>query len=318
MSNYFKDFPKVDYYFGDETTTTQFQHLGTYLDVIDQIKEYGVYYNTYSIQNGERPDQLSYKLYGSSNYGWTFYLLNDHLRQRGWPIRDADLFAKAQEYYPNTVFAVNGVAQTKEPDIINGETIWLPTDEQIPLAKSTAFVPGNYLYFPNTKLAGKLLKVDQKLGLIWCDVTGVRTVDRLCVAIPESEGLKVIADADHVPVTQYAEMEIVTIYDEFDAPQEYRGTDPDYEEEKLFPLMSSTYPYPFDHKKLVGYRPVFDDQGADTGQYSYQVVSTNPTVNSRSHLVHLREVNDEQKIISILKKDVIQDVISTFNTLLRR
>ena len=38
MSNYFQDFPVVDYYFGDEETTTRFQHLGTAVDILEQVK----------------------------------------------------------------------------------------------------------------------------------------------------------------------------------------------------------------------------------------------------------------------------------------
>ena len=68
MSNYFRYFPTVDYKFGEESTTTRFQHLGTYVDIIDQVKEYSVYYQSYNIRNGERPDQLSYSLYDDPDY----------------------------------------------------------------------------------------------------------------------------------------------------------------------------------------------------------------------------------------------------------
>ena len=68
MSNYFEEFPLVDYKFGEEDTTTKFQHLGTYVDILDQVKDYSVYYETYAIQNGERPEQLSYKLYRDVNH----------------------------------------------------------------------------------------------------------------------------------------------------------------------------------------------------------------------------------------------------------
>lgn len=289
MSNYFEEFPTVDYKFGDETTMTKFQHLGTAVDILEQVKQFEVYYQTYHIQNGERPEQLSYKLYNDVNHYWTFYLLNDHLRQKGWPIRDADVYPKAQEYYPNTVLAVNAVAQTKSPSVVNNETIWLPTDEQLPMTNSTTFVAGNYLYFPNTGLAGKLLKVDQKMGFIWCEVNGLRTVDNICVAVPESEGLKVIADSTYVPETQYAEMEINKIYDEFDAPHHYEDVNGQY----VWPSYSTTYPYPFDHK-------------------------LSSTVQSVSYYQNLIELNDEQKSISVIKQDSITSIVSALNQLLRR
>ena len=119
MSNYFADFPVVDYRFGDEETFTQFQHLGTAVDILEQVKQYQVYYQTYEIQNGERPEQLSFKLYDDVNYYWTFYLLNDHLRQSGWPIRDAAVWEYVQTYYPNSVVVTPAVTQPKTPSLLD-------------------------------------------------------------------------------------------------------------------------------------------------------------------------------------------------------
>ena len=72
MSDYFKNFPVVDYKFGDETTPVQFQHIGTAVDILEQVRPFNVYYQNYVIQNGERPEQLSYKLYRNTDYYWTF------------------------------------------------------------------------------------------------------------------------------------------------------------------------------------------------------------------------------------------------------
>lgn len=305
MSNYFEEFPVVSYRFGNEETTTNFQHLGTYIDILDQVKEYNVYYQTYNIQNGERPDQLSYKLYRNTDYHWTFFLLNDHLRQGGWPIRDADVYPKAQEYYPNRVIAVNGVAMTQEPSIANGEIVWLPNTEQIPMAKSTAFVPGNYLYFPISKVAGKILKVDQKMGMITTDAEGIRKADVYCSAIPESEYNKVVADPDYIPVEQYAIMEVNKLYDEFDAPHHYE----DVEGNWLYPVMHSTYPYPFNHEKLKGW---------DTDSRSFIELSGRAsTVNSISNYTRIAEVNESQKTISVIKQDSIARIATEFSRLLR-
>lgn len=37
-------------------------------------------YTFYDIQDGERPDTVSYKLYGSTEYYWTFFIINDFLQ----------------------------------------------------------------------------------------------------------------------------------------------------------------------------------------------------------------------------------------------
>jgi hypothetical protein len=290
MSNYFQHFPKVDYNFGDEKTTSQFQHLGTYVDIIDQIKDLSVYYQTYVIQNGERPEQLSYKLYNNVNYYWTFYLLNDNLRQQGWPIRDADVFPKAQEYYPNTVLAVDGVSRGFELKLVDGEVVHYPTNTQTPLSKATEFRPGNYLWFKNSKTAGKILKVEQELGLIFTDVQNLRglTIDRSAIAVSESEGLKVLANEDYVPQVQLGEMEYTKKYDEFDAPHHYEDVDKNW----IYPTYSPTYPHPIDHSSVN-------------------------TVNSVSYYERLIEVNDQSRVISVIKKDTIQTIAGELIRLLK-
>jgi hypothetical protein len=289
MSNYFQEFPVVDYKFGNEETTTRFQHLGTAVDILHQVKEYAVYYQTYHIQNGERPEQLSYKLYGNVNHYWTFYLLNDHLRQGGWPLRDADVYPKAQEYYPNTVLGVDGVAMRQEPTItLDGSVVWSPSQEHFPMVKSTTFIPGNYLYFPNSKVAGKIIKIDQQMGMIWTDAVGVRTVDTECVSISPEEGLAVIADPNYSPREQYSSMHVQKKWDEFDAPHHYEDASGNW----IFPSYSATYPNPFDRTSVS-------------------------TMNSVSYYERLSNINEDQKKISVIKRDSIVQIASEFNRLLR-
>ncbi len=290
MSNYFNQFPKVDYKFGNETTTSQFQHLGTYVDIIDQIKDLSAYYQTYVIQNGERPEQLSYKLYQNVNYYWTFYLLNDNLRQHGWPLRSADIFPKAQEYYPNTVLAVDGVVRELEGKYLNGVTYFYPTGKQLPLCRATNFREGMYVWFPKSKTAGKILKIQQEMGLLFTDAQNIRglTIDQTITLIPESEGIKVIADEDYVPEIQYSQMEYSKKYDEFDAPHHYEDASSNW----IFPSYTAKYPHPIDH-------------------------STVNTVNSVSYYERLLQTNDDASVISVIKRDVIQKIASEFERLLK-
>lgn len=293
MSNYFKNFPVVDYKFGDEIGFNRFQHIGTTVDILDQVKEYSVYYRTYHIQNGERPEQLSYKLYGDVNHYWTFYLLNDHLRQTGWPIREADVYPKAQEYYPNTVIKVTAVTQDKQPKLIDtGDKIlieWVATDEQTPMSQSKAFVPGNYVYFRYSKVTGKILKIDQDMGMIWTDAKGIRGIDDIVEIIDKVDADKVMTDREFIPETRRAEMEIVEVYDEFDAPHHYEDASGDW----IYPEYSGEFPFPINHRSVN-------------------------TMNSVSYYQRLVELNDKQKSISVVKAESILPIIKEFNNLLNR
>lgn len=102
MAHYFENFPYVNYKFGDLSNSTQYQNLGTYLDLIDQVKDAASFYEYYDLRNGDRADQVSQKLYGRPDYYWTFYLLNDSLRLQGFPLSYSDLVDKVKKDYPNT------------------------------------------------------------------------------------------------------------------------------------------------------------------------------------------------------------------------
>ena len=86
MSNYFNTFPKVAYLFGDEKQPVSFQKLSQYSDLIDLYRDDVSAYIEYEIKDGDRPDTLSYRLYEKSIYDWTFFLMNERLRETGWPM----------------------------------------------------------------------------------------------------------------------------------------------------------------------------------------------------------------------------------------
>lgn len=102
MSNYFETFPKVLYLFGDEEQPVLFQQLTRYVDLIDTLRENVGAYIEYEIRDGDRPDTLSYRLYGKSEYDWTFFLMNERLRETGWPKTTQQLYQYSQKtMFPN-------------------------------------------------------------------------------------------------------------------------------------------------------------------------------------------------------------------------
>ena len=113
MSRYFKNFPQVEYKFGTEFDSTLIQDLTVYIDIIDQLKDDTTSYGTYDILDGDRPDQVSFKLYGTPNYHWTFYYLNDKLRRQGWPLSYSELTKHVQKLYPNRTLVIREHLLTK-------------------------------------------------------------------------------------------------------------------------------------------------------------------------------------------------------------
>lgn len=101
--NYFNEFPLTRYSFGNKETPVIYQNLSVYVDLLDQIKDDISFYQFYHILEGERSDVLSYEFYGTSSYHWTFYLMNDHLKEFGWPLTNASLNEKIQTDLHHTV-----------------------------------------------------------------------------------------------------------------------------------------------------------------------------------------------------------------------
>ena len=72
--------------FGDEVDPTIFQDISIFAEVVDQVKNDITFLNSFTIQEGFRPDQVSQILYDTPLHYWTFYLINDNIREQGWPL----------------------------------------------------------------------------------------------------------------------------------------------------------------------------------------------------------------------------------------
>ena len=119
---YFENYPSIRYPFGGQSQTTVFQDIGVYIDLIDRAKDDVSFYKEYSIKNSDRPDQLSQTLYETPDYYWTFYLMNDDLKLRGWPLSNQALIEKAKREYPHKVLVTreNMTGRFQIGDIIRG------------------------------------------------------------------------------------------------------------------------------------------------------------------------------------------------------
>lgn len=99
---YFTSFDRTLYRFGNSSIATVFTDLTKYVNMVDELKDNVVTYTKYHILEGDRPDTLSLRLYGTPLYYWTFSLMNDHIRLNGWPLTHYDLDAKIKREFPNT------------------------------------------------------------------------------------------------------------------------------------------------------------------------------------------------------------------------
>ena len=110
---YFENFQKLSYLYGNEAIPVLTQNLSTYVDIIDQVKDDISFLTFYNIKEGYRPDQVSIQLYDTPLHYWTFYLLNDNIRQQGWPLINTEFQTYIKKIFPNTVLTTRENVSTK-------------------------------------------------------------------------------------------------------------------------------------------------------------------------------------------------------------
>jgi len=152
---YFQDFKRVGYTFGDEfekagsgRRQVEFvQDISQYVDIVDQVRQAAHFYNFYDIVENERPDQVSKYLYGTPIYHWTFWMMNDHIREQGWPLTLKQMDEKLKTDHPHYYVKV-------QADI------------------SKFYLEGEILYGSRSGQSGKILRRDIDHGILYVESSG--------------------------------------------------------------------------------------------------------------------------------------------------
>ena len=103
--SFFRQFPKTQYDFGGRGIDTQIVDIFRFLKVEDKISDDLTTYQYYQIQNGDRPDIVSNELYGTPDYWWTFFMVNEQLKTglSGWPMAVEEFEAYIETEYAGTI-----------------------------------------------------------------------------------------------------------------------------------------------------------------------------------------------------------------------
>lgn len=90
---FFKQFPKTTYSIENDAIQSQITDYFRYVDVVEKFADDLYAYQNVDIIDGERPDNLSQRLYGTPDYYWTFFIANDDLKSglTAWPKSDFEL-----------------------------------------------------------------------------------------------------------------------------------------------------------------------------------------------------------------------------------
>ena len=123
--SYFNKFPKTGYDVFQTGELVTLPNFSVYARALDRGLEGAAAYQWYEIQE-ERPDQVSNKLYGSTEYYWTFFAINDELKSgtNGWPLTEQafDDYITT-EYNGFTITPYRGLDINQQPHPIDYNSI---------------------------------------------------------------------------------------------------------------------------------------------------------------------------------------------------
>jgi hypothetical protein len=106
---FFELFPKIEYDFNRKGVKQNMVDLFRSVRPLPTFLDEVAGYRFYEVKNGERPDIVSQRLYGTPDYYWTFFVVNDFLHDgmRAWPMSQEDLFSYLEKEYEGYVITTN-------------------------------------------------------------------------------------------------------------------------------------------------------------------------------------------------------------------
>jgi len=120
---FFKQLPKVEYDFNRTGVIQEmvdlFRHVKPLPTFLDNISAY----RFYEIPNGQRPDVVSTALYGTPDFYWTFFVVNDFLHDgyRSWPMSQEQLLTYMETEYNGFAIETNPAARQDLRDSLSGK-----------------------------------------------------------------------------------------------------------------------------------------------------------------------------------------------------
>jgi hypothetical protein len=85
--SFFRQFPKTTYDPLKNGTSTSIIDIFRAVKINELVRDAVTPYQYYSVSDGDRPDIVSHRVYGTTDYDWTFFYVNDSLREGlpAWP-----------------------------------------------------------------------------------------------------------------------------------------------------------------------------------------------------------------------------------------
>jgi hypothetical protein len=103
--SYFRELPDLDYqsFLPHKNSSKEYirvKNLFRRVKLLDWLQDKATLFSKYQIEEGERPDIVAQKLYGSADYDWVVLLTANIINVRDqWPLSNRDLYVYAENKY---------------------------------------------------------------------------------------------------------------------------------------------------------------------------------------------------------------------------
>lgn len=158
MSNYFDHFPKTVYNLGDQNSLDSIINLTVnYTFIGDLLKNTSAYYE-YTIADGDTPEIVSHKIYGTPYYHWLILKINNIVDvNNDWPMDSKTFDTFISQKYTSMAAAMSNIHSYNKIEttitlsnkqIISQEIIEIDSDDYTALSPSEI----NYTLKDNTAI----------------------------------------------------------------------------------------------------------------------------------------------------------------------
>ena len=103
MSKFFSPFPKIDYNLsGVNGNTIEVTDIFRRVKIRSKIADNVTLFDKYDVAEGEKPEDIAYKIYGSADYFWVVTLINNIVnRYYDWPLDSFSFQKYMNDKYSN-------------------------------------------------------------------------------------------------------------------------------------------------------------------------------------------------------------------------
>ena len=156
---FFSQFPKVGYDFNRTGTIQQMINIFKSVQPQGNLIDNATLYKNYNVKNGARPDIISQDLYGTPDYYWTFFVINEKLHDglQAWPLSEQALYD-----FINTSYSGKALCFTPEVSRETGVSSAQGTKNSV----AGILELGELIYGAKSGAVGRLVRKDVDLQQI--------------------------------------------------------------------------------------------------------------------------------------------------------